>query len=79
MNLFACFYKIIQCPENPFNNPLQRPYSGDLDPENAYRKPPVILKIRQKTAFDQQIMAYIHSNGNDKCTSMACYDKDSLL
>jgi hypothetical protein len=24
---------------------LSRLYSGDFDPENAYRKPPVILKI----------------------------------
>jgi hypothetical protein len=29
--------------EHPFNNPLQRPYSSDFDPENAYRKPHVIL------------------------------------
>ncbi len=29
--------------ESPPSNPLQRPYSGDLDTENAYRKLPVIL------------------------------------
>ncbi len=25
------------------SNPLQKPYNGDFDTENAYRKPPVIL------------------------------------
>jgi hypothetical protein len=30
--------------ENPLSNPLHRPYSGDFNPENAYRKPPVNLK-----------------------------------
>jgi hypothetical protein len=34
--------------QNLFSNPLQRPYSGAFDPENAYRKPPVILKIVPK-------------------------------
>jgi hypothetical protein len=29
--------------ENHFSNPLQRPYSGDFDPENAFRKPHLIL------------------------------------
>ncbi len=29
--------------ENPFSKPLQRPYNGDVDPKNAYRKPHVIL------------------------------------
>jgi hypothetical protein len=28
--------------ENHFTNPLQRPYSGDFDPEKAYRE---LLKI----------------------------------
>jgi hypothetical protein len=29
--------------KSPSRNPLQRPYSGDFDTENAYRKPPLIL------------------------------------
>jgi hypothetical protein len=37
--------KLLTNSENQFSNPLERPYSGDFDPENAYRKPPVILKI----------------------------------
>jgi hypothetical protein len=38
--------------ENPSSNPLQRPYSGDFDTENAacdsvksYRKPPMTSKF----------------------------------
>ncbi len=31
------------------SNPLQRPYSGDFDPGNAYRKPPVILQNSTKS------------------------------
>jgi hypothetical protein len=31
--------------KNHYNNPFERPYSGDFDPKNTYRKPPVILKI----------------------------------
>jgi hypothetical protein len=34
--------------ESPYNNPIQKPYSGDFGPENAYRKPPVIQKIVPK-------------------------------
>jgi hypothetical protein len=45
LKVLACFFEIIYCTnfENPSSNPLQRPYSGDFDTENAYRKPPVIL------------------------------------
>jgi hypothetical protein len=35
--------KLLTNAKNPFCNLLQRPYSSDLDTENAYRKPPVIL------------------------------------
>jgi hypothetical protein len=39
--------------ENPFRSPLQRPYSGDFDPEKAYRKPPEIRTyIIPKVACD---------------------------
>jgi hypothetical protein len=31
--------------ENHFSKPIQRPYSGKFDPENAFRKQPVILKM----------------------------------
>jgi hypothetical protein len=34
LKVLACSFEI---------KPLQRPYSGDFDTENAYRKPPVIL------------------------------------
>ncbi len=36
-------------------NPLQRPYSGDCDPENVNRKPPVILKIVPEAGY-----LYVH-------------------
>ncbi len=38
-----------------FHQPSPPPwpyYSGDFDPENAYRKPPVILKIVPEAGFD---------------------------
>jgi hypothetical protein len=31
--------------------------SGKFDPENAYRKPPITLKINQKAAYDTYILA----------------------
>jgi hypothetical protein len=37
--------KLLTYSENHFSKPPQRPSSGYFDPENAYRKPPVILKI----------------------------------
>jgi hypothetical protein len=37
--------KLLINSENHFSKPLQRPYSGYFDPENAYGKPPIILKI----------------------------------
>ncbi len=36
----------------PFSNPIQRPYSGDFDPESAYRKPAVNQKIVPKAGWD---------------------------
>ncbi len=51
---FACFHVIIS--KNPFSNLLQRIYCGDFDPENAYRKPPVILKIVPKAGY----VTYVH-------------------
>jgi hypothetical protein len=43
MNLLANF-------ETPLSNPLQRPHSGDFNPENAYRKPHV--KIVPEAGYD---------------------------
>jgi hypothetical protein len=43
--------KLLNNSQNYFNNSLQRPYSGDFDPENAYRKPPAILKIFWKPSM----------------------------
>jgi hypothetical protein len=37
---------------------LQRPYCGDFDPENAYRKPPVTLEIVPKAGY----VMYIGNN-----------------
>ncbi len=37
--------KLLTNSENHFSKPLQRPYSGYFNPENANRKPPIILKI----------------------------------
>jgi hypothetical protein len=37
--------KLLTNSENHFSKPPQRPYSGYFNPENAYRKPPIILKI----------------------------------
>jgi hypothetical protein len=45
VKVFACFYKITANYQNQLINPIQRPYNGDFDPGNAYRKSPVILKI----------------------------------
>jgi hypothetical protein len=36
--------KLFTNSENPLSNPLQRPYSGDFDPENVYKRPSVIRK-----------------------------------
>jgi hypothetical protein len=36
---------------NPFSNLIQRPYSGDFDPKNTYRKRPVILTIIPKAIY----------------------------
>jgi hypothetical protein len=44
--------KLITYSENHFSNPLQRPKSDHSYPENAYRKPPVILKIVPEADYD---------------------------
>jgi hypothetical protein len=52
--VFGCFNEITSNSENPLRNPLQRHYSGDFDPENAYQKPPVILKVLLLEKINQQ-------------------------
>jgi hypothetical protein len=37
--------------ENHYIDPFQRPCSGDFDPKNTYRKPPVILKIVHEAGY----------------------------
>jgi hypothetical protein len=43
--------KLLTKSKNSFSNPLLRPYSGDFDPENAYRKPPVILEMLPEAGY----------------------------
>jgi hypothetical protein len=38
----ACFFKVNIFSKNPFSYPFQITFSGDFEPENAYREPPVI-------------------------------------
>ncbi len=43
LKVLACTFEFLSNFENLSSKPLQRPYSGNFDTENAYRKPPVIL------------------------------------
>jgi hypothetical protein len=46
LKVLACYFEVILTNfENPSGNPLQRPYRGDFDSINAYRKPPVTSYI----------------------------------
>ncbi len=44
--------KLLTSDENPFSKPFQTHCSGDCDPANAYRKPPVVLKMVPEAGYD---------------------------
>jgi hypothetical protein len=49
----VAFLKLPTYYENPVSNPQRDPtYSGDFDPENAYRKPPGNLKMVPEAGYD---------------------------
>jgi hypothetical protein len=41
LKVLAWSSKLLTNFEKPSSNPFQRPYGGDFDTENAYRKPPM--------------------------------------